>query len=110
MASHENLLADALDLDRGRMSHYCRTVDPRFLDQLNRKKPRTMAQLADVWYGSQGENYDEPSEYGIDEGRISKLMLKRNGEIVYNYDRGLDVEPIDEDTEYALAILLKEYS
>ncbi len=56
------------------------------------------------------KNYDEPCEYGIDEGKISKLMLKRNGEIVYNYDRGLDVEPVDEDTEYALAILLKEYS
>ena len=63
MASHENLLADALDLDRGRMSHYCRTVDPRFLDQLNRKKPRTMAQLADVWYGSQGENNGRSQHY-----------------------------------------------
>ena len=63
MASHENLLADALDLDRSRMSHYCRTVDPRFLDQLNRKKPRTMAQLADVWYGSQGENYGRSQHY-----------------------------------------------
>ena len=56
------------------------------------------------------KHFDERSEYGIDEGRISKLMLKRNGEIVYNYDRGFDVEPVDEDAEYALAILLKEYS
>ena len=63
MASHENLLADALKLDHSRMSHYCRTVDPRFLDQLNRKKPRTMAQLADVWYGSQGENYGRSQHY-----------------------------------------------
>ena len=30
MASHESLIADALNLDRGRMSRYCRTVDPRF--------------------------------------------------------------------------------
>lgn len=63
MASHENLLADALNLDRGRISRYCSTVDPRFLDQLNRKKPRTMAQLADVWYGSQGENYGRSQHY-----------------------------------------------
>jgi hypothetical protein len=27
MASHERLLADALNLDRGRMSHYCKTVN-----------------------------------------------------------------------------------
>ena len=56
------------------------------------------------------KHYDEPSEYGINEGRVSKLMLKRNGEIVYNFDRGLDVEAVDEDTELALAILLKEYN
>ena len=56
------------------------------------------------------KHYDEPSEYGIDEGRISKLMLKRNGEIAYNFDRGLDVEAADEDTKYALEILLMEYN
>ena len=57
------------------------------------------------------KHYDEPSEdYGIDGGRISKLRLKRNGEIAYNYDRGLDIEPIDKDTETALAILMKEYN
>lgn len=57
------------------------------------------------------KHYEEPSEdYGIDGGRISKLMLKRNGEIVYNYDRGPDIEPVDEETEMALAILMKEYN
>ena len=34
MASHESLIAEALKLDRGRMSRYCRTVDPRFLEQV----------------------------------------------------------------------------
>lgn len=63
MASHERLLADALDLDHYRMSHYCRTVDPRFLQQLNRRKPKTMAQLADIWYGSQDGNYDRNQHY-----------------------------------------------
>ena len=56
------------------------------------------------------KHYDEPSEYGINEGRVSKLTLKRNGKIVYNYDRGLDVEAVDEETKLALAILLKEYN
>ena len=57
------------------------------------------------------KHYEEPSEdFGIDGGRISKLMLRRNGEIVYNYDRGLDKQAKDEDTETALAILLKEYN
>ena len=37
-------------------------------------------------------------------------MLKRNGEIVCNYDREWDIEPIDADTETALAILMKDYN
>ena len=48
--------------------------------------------------------------YGIDEGRISKAMLKRNGITVCNYDRGWDVLPVDEDTETALEILKLEYN
>ena len=63
MASHESLLADALALDRGRMHRYCRTVDRKFLSELNRKKPSTMAQLADVWYGSQNANYGRSQHY-----------------------------------------------
>ncbi len=54
MASHENLLSDALALDGNRVEHYCRTVNRAFLKRLNEKKPRTMAELADVWYESQG--------------------------------------------------------
>lgn len=56
------------------------------------------------------KHYYEPSEYGINKGRVSKLTLKRNGKIVYNFDRGLDVEAVDEETKLALAILLKEYN
>jgi len=63
MASHESLLADALRLDRRRMSRYCRTVDPNFLQQLNRKKPDTMAKLADIWYTSQGAGYGRNQHY-----------------------------------------------
>ena len=53
--------------------------------------------------------YDVGSQYGIEGGRISKLMLKANGEIIYNYDRGLDVPPQNEAAEIALAILMYEY-
>ena len=52
------------------------------------------------------KQFDEGSEWGINGGRISKLMLKRNGEIVFNYDRGEDVAPVDESTALALEILL----
>ena len=52
------------------------------------------------------KQYEEGSQFGIDGGRISKLMLKRNGKIVYNYDRGEDVAPVDKNTAFALEIIL----
>lgn len=63
MASHESLIAEALKLDSGRMSSYCRTVDPRFLQQLNRRKPKTMSQLADVWYTSHNAAHNRSQHY-----------------------------------------------
>ena len=65
MASHEDLLANALDLDRYRIDRYCRTVDPNFLQAVNRRKPKTMAALADVWYNTQHASYGR-SEHSND--------------------------------------------
>ena len=56
------------------------------------------------------KQYGGGSVYGIEGGRISKLMIKRGGEIVCNYDRGWDIKPVGEDTEFALAIIMKEYN
>ena len=39
------------------------------------------------------KQYDKGSEWGIDGGRISKLMLKRNGYIACNYDRAGTLSP-----------------
>lgn len=63
MASHESLLVSALNLDRSRINRYCKTVDPRFLQQLNRRKPTTMAALADIWYNSQNADYGRGQHY-----------------------------------------------
>ena len=63
MASHESLLISALNLNRYRVSRYCRTVDPNFLDQVNSKKPTTMADLADVWYTSHGASWGRSQHY-----------------------------------------------
>ena len=53
------------------------------------------------------KHFEEPSEeYGINSGKISKLMLKANSEVICNYDRGWDIEPADENTQLALELLL----
>lgn len=56
------------------------------------------------------KQYEEPSQFGIEGGRVSKLTLKRKGQIVCNYDRGWDIRPVDKNTEIALRILLKDYN
>lgn len=74
MASHEELLIESLKIDRGRTARYCRTVNPRFLEQLNIKKPTTMAQLADIWYGSQGCDYGRNQHYN--DSRYAQLYVQ----------------------------------
>ena len=56
--------------------------------------------------------YDEGSIYGIDEGRISKLMIKIDGKTVVSYDRGWDIEPDENDmrTMIAYSIIIKDYN
>lgn len=63
MASHEDLLIAAMKLDRNRLGRYCRPVDPNFLEQLNKKKPTTMDELADIWYRSQGCEFGRTQHY-----------------------------------------------
>ena len=50
--------------------------------------------------------YEEGSQFGIDGGKVSKMMLKRNNKVVCNYDRGWDIEPADPDTQLAVETLL----
>ena len=63
MASHESLLADALSLDHYRMSRYCRTVSPRFIETVNSRKPTTMSDLADIWYSANNATYGRNQHY-----------------------------------------------
>ena len=63
MASHESLLTEALAIDSYRTARYCRPVDPDFLKAVNKKKPQTMSDFADIWYESQGENYGRSQHY-----------------------------------------------
>jgi hypothetical protein len=63
MASHESLIADALNLDRNRIHHYCRTVDPEFIERVNKRKPKTMAAFADVWYKANRADWGRTAHY-----------------------------------------------
>ena len=58
------------------------------------------------------KHYKNPSKYGINNGRISKLTIKIAGKITANYDRSWDIEPAEDDeaTQIAYCILLQNYN
>ena len=56
------------------------------------------------------KHYDEPSRFGYNEGRASKIWIQRDGETVFNFDRGDDVTCADKDTEVVLRMLLDKYN
>lgn len=58
----------------------------------------------------QVKHYEEPSQYGIKDGRISKLAIRRGYEWVLNYDRGWDIRPKDEATKAVYEALLKRFN
>jgi hypothetical protein len=63
MASHELLLIKALKIDRSRITDYCQIVDRNFLKAVNRKKPKTMASFADIWYDENDADYGRNEHY-----------------------------------------------
>ena len=73
MAAHEEQIGRAIRIDAGRTGQYCRVVDPRFLDQLNKRKPTTMTELADIWYAGNHANIGRTAHYN--ESRYHMLNL-----------------------------------
>lgn len=56
-ASKEDFLWDALQVSSAR-SGYCAKSDPRFVEELNRKKPKTIEKIKELWYrGNMSEQY-----------------------------------------------------
>ena len=55
----EDLLTQALGISPERRGRWCRPVDPRFLAELNRKKPDTTEALAQLWYTTINGGYTD---------------------------------------------------
>jgi hypothetical protein len=62
----ERLIEKALGISDSRLSRYCRPVDVEFLGRLESRRPRTMQQVSDAWYGrpnAQPTRYDSSRYY-----------------------------------------------
>ena len=73
---------------------------------------RIFATQTKVGYEYWCKYYDEPSPFGIDGGKISKLTIFRlqDDKELYNYDRRLDFDLLDEGGKAAYQIILTKYN
>ncbi len=70
MASKEDLLYKALQVQMGREEDYCKKIDTRFLDELNDKRPQNMRDVEEMWYNGHGGRH-----YHYDSSRYHALNL-----------------------------------
>lgn len=63
MASHENLISDAIKMSEQRKAVYCQVTNPKFITELNKKKPQSMEQLAKIWYETHDATFGANQHY-----------------------------------------------
>lgn len=62
------------------------------------------------YYDFEAKVFDEPSRFGINNGRISKLFIyDKNGNLCCEYDRGWIEEPLDDEVKEAVLKILDNY-
>jgi hypothetical protein len=64
----EALIQHALGISPNRLNTFCKSIDPRFLERLERDRPRTMDELNSAWYGMycpHPQHYDRSRYHGL---------------------------------------------
>jgi hypothetical protein len=64
----ERLIEAALGIQSHRLSRYCRPIDAGFIERLERRPPRTVADVNAAWYGRQVHSparYDQSRYHGV---------------------------------------------
>ena len=70
MASKEDLIYKALQVTVARQHRWCKPVDAHFLEELNRRKPKTLNEVSRIWY-----NGGDRSSVHYDDSRYHCLNL-----------------------------------
>jgi len=82
----ERLLEHALAVSETRLARYCRPIEPAFVERLERRKPRTMRELSEAWYGRANpspQRYDSSRYHGLN---LNSLFFR--GTIEFRYFNG----------------------
>lgn len=57
MASKETMLFKALEVKESRVNQWCRKVEGKLLDDLTRKRPKTLEEVKKIWYEGRDGSY-----------------------------------------------------
>lgn len=68
MVSKEDLIFKALKVDENRAHRYCKKAEDKFINEINRKKPQSLAEVKRLWYsGGDGssQHYHESRYHAL---------------------------------------------
>ena len=82
----ERLLEHALGISEQRLGRYCRPIEPAFIQRLEARRPRTLQQVSEAWYGRanvRADRYDSSRYHGLN---LNSLFFR--GTIEFRYFNG----------------------
>lgn len=69
LASKEDMLYRALNIKENRSSRWCKKVNPQIVEKVNQLKPKTLNEMADIWYSqswdSRSSHYNSTRYHGL---------------------------------------------
>jgi len=75
MASKEDLIYKALRVEVAREYSYCKKTDTKWLEELNRRKPKTREAVSRIWYSNHKDRHDHNSNTHYHDSRYHCLNL-----------------------------------
>jgi hypothetical protein len=105
----ERLLEHALAVAPTRLARYCQPIDGSFIERLEAKRPRTLQDVSDAWYGRRNRSparYDSSRYHGLN---LNSLFFR--GTVEFRYFNGtLHAGEVKSYVQLVLAIAAKALS
>lgn len=102
----ERLLEHALGVSEARLNRYCRPIDPRFIERLEARRPKTMQEVSDAWYGYRNtspQRFDQSRYHGLN---LNSLFFRGTIELRY-FNGTLHAGEVKAYVQLALALAAK---
>lgn len=87
MASKEDLIYKSLEIDPERI-RYCQKVNEALIETINKKKPKTLSALADIWYSGYGAQSRERHYHTSRYHALNLHSIFTNGTIEFRLFNG----------------------